>query len=52
MNHVAWKEISFGRQFDLDEITSGIESVSPRDVARIAGDPLKGAPSTRACSAT
>ncbi len=42
MNHIARQEIYFGRQFGLDEITSGIESVSPKDVARIAGDLFKG----------
>jgi predicted Zn-dependent peptidase len=42
MNHIARQEIYFGRQFGLDEITSGIEAVSPQDVARIAGDIFKG----------
>ena len=42
MNHIARQEIYFGRQFGLDEITSGIESVSARDVERIASDLFKG----------
>ena len=33
MNHIARQEIYFGRQFGLDEITAGIESVSAHDVA-------------------
>jgi predicted Zn-dependent peptidase len=42
MNHIARQEIYFGRQFGLDEITAGIESVSGHDVARIASDLFKG----------
>jgi predicted Zn-dependent peptidase len=37
MNHIARQEIYFGRQFALDEITTGIEAVTADDVARIAG---------------
>ena len=42
MNHIARQEIYFGRQFGLDEITSGIESVSAHDVERIASDLFRG----------
>jgi predicted Zn-dependent peptidase len=42
MNHIARQEIYFGRQFGLDEITSGIESVTAHDVPRIASDLFKG----------
>ena len=42
MNHIARQEIYFGRQFGLDEITSGIEKVSAHDVPRIASDLFKG----------
>jgi predicted Zn-dependent peptidase len=37
MSHLARQEIYFGRTFKLDEILSGIESVTADDVARIAG---------------
>ena len=42
MNHIARQEIYFGRQFGLDEITSGVESVSAHDVERIASDLFRG----------
>jgi predicted Zn-dependent peptidase len=42
MNHIARQEIYFGRAFKLDEILSGIESVSAEDVPRIAGDLFRG----------
>jgi predicted Zn-dependent peptidase len=38
MSHMARQEIYFGRAFKLDEILSGIESVTADDVPRIAGD--------------
>ena len=42
MNHIARQEIYFGRAFKLDEILSGIESVTAEDVPRIAGDLFRG----------
>jgi len=42
MNHIARQEIYFGRAFKLDEILSGIESVSAEDVPRIAGELFRG----------
>jgi predicted Zn-dependent peptidase len=36
MSHLARQEIYFGRHFDLDELTSGIEAVGGDDVQRIA----------------
>jgi predicted Zn-dependent peptidase len=42
MSHLARQEIYFGRTFKLDEILSGIESVTAEDVPRIAGDLFKG----------
>jgi predicted Zn-dependent peptidase len=42
MNHLARQEFYFGRQFGLDEIMAGIESVSAHDVARIANDLFEG----------
>ncbi len=44
MSHVARQEIYFGRQFDLDEITAGIEAVAAHDVQRIAADVFAGQP--------
>jgi predicted Zn-dependent peptidase len=38
MNHLARQEIYFGRQFGLDEITTGIEAVEAQDVQRVAND--------------
>ena len=38
MTHLARQEIYFGRQFTLDEILAGIESVSAEDVRRVAND--------------
>ena len=42
MSHMARQEIYFGRAFKLDEILSGIESVTADDVPRIAGDLFRG----------
>ena len=42
MSHLARQEIYFGRTFKLDEILSGIESVTADDVPRIAGDLFDG----------
>ena len=42
MSHMARQEIYFGRAFKLDEILSGIESVTADDVPRIAGDLFQG----------
>jgi predicted Zn-dependent peptidase len=42
MNHIARQEIYFGRQFGLDEIMTGIESVTADDVPRIASDLFSG----------
>jgi predicted Zn-dependent peptidase len=42
MNHIARQEIYFGRQFGLDEITEGIETVEAKDVQRIANDLFTG----------
>jgi predicted Zn-dependent peptidase len=42
MNHIARQEIYFGRAFKLDEILSGIESVTAEDVPRISGDLFRG----------
>jgi predicted Zn-dependent peptidase len=42
MNHIARQEICFGRQFGLDEIMAGIESVSANDVTRIASQLFDG----------
>jgi predicted Zn-dependent peptidase len=42
MSHLARQEIYFGRQFDLDEITAGIEGVSTDDVQRVASEIMAG----------
>ena len=42
MSHLARQEIYFGRQFGLDELLSGIESVEAEDVQRIANTLFKG----------
>jgi predicted Zn-dependent peptidase len=42
MSHLARQEISFGRLFPIDEILDGVEAVTAADVARIAGDLLRG----------
>jgi predicted Zn-dependent peptidase len=42
MNHMARQEIYFGRQFTLDEILAGIESVEAADVQRTAADIFRG----------
>jgi predicted Zn-dependent peptidase len=36
MSHLARQEIYFGKQFTLDEILQGIESVTADDVQRVA----------------
>ena len=42
MSHLARQEIYFGRQFGLDELLAGIESVEADDVQRIASTLFKG----------
>ena len=42
MSHLARQEIYFGRQFGLDELLTGIESVEAADVLRIANKLFKG----------
>jgi predicted Zn-dependent peptidase len=42
MSHLARQEIYFGRQFGLDELLAGIESVEGSDVQRIANKLFKG----------
>jgi predicted Zn-dependent peptidase len=42
MSHIARQEIYFGRTFKLDEILTGIESVSAEDIPRIAADLFRG----------
>jgi hypothetical protein len=42
MSHLARQEIYFGRQFGLDELLTGIESVRAEDVQRIANGLFRG----------
>jgi predicted Zn-dependent peptidase len=42
MSHLARQEIHFGRQFTLDEIMAGIETVTADDVQRIASGIFSG----------
>ncbi len=42
MSHLARQEIYFGRHFDLDELTSGIEAVGGDDVQRVANEIFAG----------
>ena len=42
MSHLARQEIYFGRQFGLDELLAGIESVEADDVQRIAEQAVQG----------
>ena len=42
MSHLARQQIYFGRQFGLDEILAGIESVTADDVQRVAADLFRG----------
>jgi hypothetical protein len=38
MSHLARQEIYFNRQYDLDEILTGVEQVTAGDVLRVGND--------------